>query len=50
MGRGRESAGGVEGEGGRGAVHFPDELLLRFWAEVAVHGGLDLEEGLDDGF
>lgn len=42
---GRERLNGwVEEEGGRGGEeHFPHELLLRFWAEVAVHGGLDLE-------
>lgn len=42
------AGGGRTGE--RGEVHFSDELLLGFGTEVAVHGGLDLEEGLDDGF
>lgn len=32
---------------GRG-VHLPDEFLLRLLAEVAMHGGLDFEELLDD--
>lgn len=41
---GKRLNGWVEEEGGRGGEeHFPHELLLRFWAEVAVHGGLDLE-------
>jgi hypothetical protein len=31
-------------------VHFPDELLLCLWAQVAMHGGLDLEQVLDDVF
>lgn len=32
---------------GRGDIHFADELLLGFGAQVAVYGGLDLEEVLD---
>lgn len=32
---------------GRG-VHLPNEFLLRFLTEVAMHGGLDFEELLDD--
>lgn len=36
--------GVLEGEGG---VHLPDEFLLGFWTEIAVHGGLDFEEMLD---
>jgi len=31
-------------------IHFADELLLCFWAQVAVHGRLDLEQVLDDVF
>ena len=42
-GRGGKRVGG-------GAVHFPHEFGLGFGTEVAVDGGLDLEEGLDDGF
>lgn len=29
-------------------LHLPDEFLLRLLAEVAVDGGLDFEELLDD--
>lgn len=33
-----------------GVVHFADEFLVGFWAEVAVDGGLELVEGLDHVF
>lgn len=31
-------------------VHFADDFLVGFWAQVAVHGGLDGVEVLDDVF
>lgn len=31
----------------RACVHLSDQLLLSLWAQVAVDGGLDLEQVLD---
>lgn len=31
-------------------VHLPHKLGLRLWAEIAMDGGLDFEQVLDDIF
>lgn len=46
---GEKSREGEGADGGKNDLHFPDEDLLGFRAEITVGSGLDFVEVLDDG-